>query len=186
MAYTLIKSDYNRYKSTGSRGGIKVWFFNFGFICTCIYRINNYLYCKFKNTFLSKIFNVFAFLGLKFSQLLYGITIPQSTKIGEGLFISHNGPIIINGSAIIGKNCNIGPMVVIGWGKANGEFGVPEIGDRVFIAPGAVIFGPVKIGNDVAIGANSVVNFDVPDGGIVVGNPGKIVSTKGSSDYIHY
>lgn len=39
----------------------------------------------------------------------------------------------------------------------------PIIRDNVYIGPGAKLFGKIKIGNNVAIGANAVVNKDVPD-----------------------
>ena len=47
--------------------------------------------------------------------------------------------------------------------------GGARIGDRVYIGTGAVIIGKVSIGNDVVIGANAVVNFDIPDGGLALG-----------------
>lgn len=52
---------------------------------------------------------------------------------------------------------------------------MPIIGDYVTIFPGAKIFGGIKIGNHVTIGANAVVNCDIPDYAVVVGIPAKIV-----------
>jgi serine O-acetyltransferase len=58
---------------------------------------------------------------------------------------------------------------------------VPVIGDDVFIAPGARLYGNIRIGNNVAIGANAVVYRDVPDDAVVVLDPGfRIVSYKGN------
>ena len=63
--------------------------------------------------------------------------------------------------------------------------GAPTIGNRVWIGPNATIVGKIKVGNDVLIGANSYVNFDVPDHSIVIGNPGKIISKENATeDYI--
>ncbi len=62
--------------------------------------------------------------------------------------------------------------------------GAPNIGNRVWIGPGAVIVGKVRIGDDSLIAPNSFVNFDVPDNSVVIGNPGKVVSKKGSAGYI--
>ncbi len=57
--------------------------------------------------------------------------------------------------------------------------GVPIIGDNVYIAPGAKIFGKIKIGNNVKIGANAVVYKNIPDNAIVVLESGfKIMSPK--------
>jgi len=54
--------------------------------------------------------------------------------------------------------------------------GFPVIGNNVYIGPGAKIIGNVHIGNNVAIGANCVVTHDIPDNGVVVGIPGKVIS----------
>ncbi|GAA3319001.1 hypothetical protein GCM10020331_024100 [Ectobacillus funiculus] len=53
---------------------------------------------------------------------------------------------------------------------------VPKIGNNVYIGPGAKIFGGITIGNNVSIGANSVVTKDVPDNVTVVGIPAKIIA----------
>jgi serine O-acetyltransferase len=42
------------------------------------------------------------------------------------------------------------------------------IGDRVTIYAGAVVAGPVTVGDDAVIGANAVVTRDVPAGGTIV------------------
>ena len=55
---------------------------------------------------------------------------------------------------------------------------------NIYIGPGAKIVGAVRIGNNVAIGANCVVTKDVPDNSVVVGIPGKVISQKGSTGYV--
>jgi serine O-acetyltransferase len=55
----------------------------------------------------------------------------------------------------------------------------------VYFAPGAKAFGNIKIGNNVAIGANCVVNTDIPDNAVVVGIPGKVVSYDGADGYLY-
>ena len=64
--------------------------------------------------------------------------------------------------------------------KRGSRMGTPIIGDKVYIASGAVIVGKVKIGNNVLIAANSFVNFDVPDNSVVIGN--KIISSPSATD----
>ena len=81
--------------------------------------------------------------------------------------------MVIHSRAVIGKNCMIGQNVTIG-GKS-GWYEVPVIGDNVEISAGARIIGPVRIGNNVIIGANAVVVKDVPDNCIVAGVPAKII-----------
>src|SRR5258708_36530198 len=83
-----------------------------------------------------------------------------------------------------GANWHISPMVFIGLGARHGKLGVPQVGDRVYVAVGAKLIGPVKVGSDVAIGANAVVCKDVPDHVTVGGIPAKVISSKGSDAYI--
>jgi serine O-acetyltransferase len=114
----------------------------------------------------------------------YGIGISPKTKIGLGFYIGHFGGIIINSDAEIGKNCNVSHGVTIGMSNRGKNKGVATIGDNVYIGPGAKIVGAVKVGNNVAIGANCVVTKDIPDNAVVVGIPGKVISFNGSNGYI--
>ena len=76
-------------------------------------------------------------------------------------------------------------MLPVGQANRGGNKGYPTIGDNVYIGPGAKIVGAVKVGNNVAIGANCVVTKDVPDNAVVVGVPGKIISYTGSEGYVN-
>jgi len=181
----LIKSDFNRYIATGGRSKVKIILFNQGFIFTSIFRMNTALYVFFKKIpLLNKVVGLYCLIWLKISQVLTGLSIPVGLKIGKGIFISHSGSIIINAQCEIGDNCNFAPGVVIGYGIKKGKEGYPRIGSQVFIGPGAKIFGPITIGDNVAIGANAVVNSDVPSEAVVVGIPAKVVNMNGSSQYI--
>jgi serine O-acetyltransferase len=75
--------------------------------------------------------------------------------------------------------------VTIGQSNRGKRKGCPTIGNEVYIGPGAKIFGNIKIGNNVAIGANSVVTRDIPDNAVVVGIPGNVISYNGSDGYIN-
>lgn len=185
--FKTIKKDFNRYIATGAKSKIKIILFNQGFFFTAVYRLNNSLYQACKHIpVLRQLMGLHCLIWLKLSQIISGLSIPVNTQIGAGLFISHAGTIIINNNCIIGSNCNIGPEVVIGFGIKNGNAGYPTIGDRVFIGPGAKIFGPITIGNDVMIGANAVVNGDIPDMAVAVGIPAKVINYKGSREYIKF
>jgi hypothetical protein len=106
------------------------------------------------------------------------------TKIGSGFLISHFDGIGVNAQCVIGKNCNISQGVTLGQANRGKMEGSPIVGDNVYIGPGAKIVGAVSIGDDVAIGANCVVTKDVPDGAVVVGVPGRVISHRGSKDYV--
>ena len=77
------------------------------------------------------------------------------------------------------RNCSIGQLVTIGGGNSKYP-GVSTIGNNVRISCGSIVFGGITIGNNVVIGAHTVVNFPVPDNAVVVGNPGRIVRIKES------
>lgn len=114
-----------------------------------------------------------------------GINIPWSTDIGPGLLIGHAGGIVVNAAATIGPDCNLSHNVTIGVARGNRNPGVPRIGQRVYIGPGAVLIGAITVGDDAAIGANAVVTKDVPAGATARGNPAEIILDKGSGNYIH-
>ena len=99
---------------------------------------------------------------------------------GPGLRINHHGLLIVNAKARIGKWCDVHQGVNIGengyldeQGKVVSE-GIPSLGDYCFIGPGAKIFGGCKIGDNVRIGANAIVNKEVPSNNTAFGNPMQI------------
>ncbi len=101
-----------------------------------------------------------------------GFTIPINT-IGPGLCLPHYGTIVISSNSKIGKNCRIHHGV--GIGNYNGS---PIIGDNVYIGPGAKLFGNIKVGDNVSVGANSVVNKSVENNVAVAGVPAKVIANK--------
>ncbi len=113
-----------------------------------------------------------------------GVDLPAATRVGPGLYIGHFGCIIVSGEAVIGAFCNLSPGVIIGRATKGGIRGAPIIGDRVYIAPGAKIFGPISVGSDSAIGSNAVVDKTVPAGVSMAGVPARIISHKGSRELI--
>ena len=49
------------------------------------------------------------------------------------------------------------------------------IGNNVFIGAGSIVLPNVKIGNNFVIGAGSVVSRDIPDNSVAVGNPCRVI-----------
>jgi len=141
------------------------------------------LYLKRKGWFVLP-FYVFARWLLKHYQFKYGISIPYNTNIGPGLYIGHFSGIVVNSDTVIGKNCNINQGVTVGTTYGGKQPGTPKIGDNVYIGPGSFIIGGISIGENVAIGANSVVTRDFPDNAVVAGSPAKHLSQNGSGEYV--
>lgn len=101
-------------------------------------------------------------------------TIEIMGKIGPGLRISHNYSVIHPES--VGECLSVGQGVTIGKGRPDAtgrEY--PILGDHVSIYSNAVVFGGIRIGNNVNIGAGAVVFQDVPDNCTVVGNPARMI-----------
>jgi serine O-acetyltransferase len=126
-----------------------------------------------------------AWLMLRRYTHKYGISVPFQTEIGPGFYIGHFGGIVISAKSKIGKNCNVSQGVTLGRANRGRNKGYPTVGDNVYLGPGAKIVGAVKIGNNVAVGANCVVTKDIPDDAVVVGVPGEVISSRGSEDYVN-
>ena len=97
-----------------------------------------------------------------------------SSRIHSDIVIDHFGGIIISGYAKFGDNCRIRNGVVVGLRRVE-EKCAPIIGNDVDIGAGAKLLGPIRIGNNVLIGANAVVLCDVPDNSVAAGVPARIM-----------
>lgn len=104
----------------------------------------------------------------------YGIYIAENCQIGLGFKIWHPHGIIIN-NVTIGTNFNVQHNCTIGRKTLGiGTPGTcPTLGNNVTMYANSIIIGPVQIGDDVTIGANSLVNKDLLEPGVYVGSPVK-------------
>ncbi|MFV5693016.1 serine O-acetyltransferase [Flavobacterium sp. LT1R49] len=143
-----------------------------GIIFICAFRTSNF----FTKTRSLKIFGFPIRIVYKILfQWVLGIDIDDTTKIGFGFNVYHGQSLIINSGTIIGRNVIIRHNTTIGIAKEGGN--CPIIGDNVTIGANTVVIGDIKIGNNSIIGAGSVVIRDVPEYTVVAGNPAKIIST---------
>lgn len=108
------------------------------------------------------------------SEILTGIELPCEATLGRRFRIDHFGGVVISGDAVFGDDCVIRNGVTVGL-KHTGCRGAPNLGNRVDIGAGAKILGPIRIGDDVVIGANAVVLMDVPSNSIAVGVPARVL-----------
>ncbi len=144
-------------------------------------------YCKNvmmkKGNSASRMFGCLGYMYYKIKfhklSLKLGFSIPCNA-FGPGLSIAHYGSIIVNDNVKVGANCRLHCGVNIG--ASAGGSNAPEIGDNVYIGPGAIIFGDIKIVSNVTIGANSTVNKSCLQENVVfAGTPAKIVKENTAS-----
>lgn len=98
-------------------------------------------------------------------------------EIGGGLFIQHGFATVIAAKKI-GQHCFVNQQVTIGYKGDN----APILGNDVTVTCGAKILGNVNVGNNVVIGANSVVVKDIPSDVTVVGIPARILKKNAPKD----
>lgn len=178
--------DLKRYwrKDTHALTKIKIIFLTQGIWVTLLYRLGAYLHQKKKRFLCARVAMPFCTVLHKIAEILTGISIPFTAHIGPGLYIGHFGCIIIGKDTVMGENCNISQGITIGQAGRGGRQLTPKLGNRIYIGPGAKIFGGIQIGDDVAIGANSVVTKSLPNKAVAVGIPAKIISYNSSKDFI--
>ena len=144
-------------------------------------------YPGIKAVLLYRIAHFFWKLGVPFipryisdiARELTAIDIHPGAEIGSEFFIDHGAGVVIGETAEIGNNVTIYSGVVLGGTNLEQKKRHPTLGNDIVVGTGAKILGPITIGDNVRVGANSVVVNNVPPHCVVVGVPAKIVSTKG-------
>ena len=113
----------------------------------------------------------------RYRKLSYklGFTIPPNV-FGPGLSIAHYGNIVVNPNAKVGSNCRIHSGVNIGT-MAGYADKAPVLGDNIYLAPGAKLFGDITIASNTIIGANAVINKSYGNEKVALGGiPASIIS----------
>lgn len=107
----------------------------------------------------------------QFTRFLTGIEIHPGATIGRRCFIDHGMGVVIGETAEIGDDVMLYHGVTLGGRSLLRGKRHPTIGNRVTIGAGAKVLGPLRVGDDSAIGANAVVTHDVPADSIATGIP---------------
>lgn len=137
------------------------------------FRISNYFA---KGSKLKKLLGLpFRLFHRFFIEWILCVEINDKCEIGKGLKLYHGQGLVIHENTIIGKNVILRHNTTIGALDSSSK--APKIGDNVNIASNTVILGDISIGNNVTIGAGSIVIKSIPDNCVVVGNPARIIKT---------
>ena len=160
-------------KDPAARNGFEVLICYPGIWALILHRPANWLY-RHKLKLIARIISQLA-------RWFTGVEIHPGATIGRRCFIDHGMGIVIGETAEVGDDVTIYHGVTLGGtGKDSGKRH-PTIGDRVLVSAGAKVLGPFKVGDDVKIGAGSVVVKEIPPNCTVVGIPGTIIKRNGKS-----
>jgi len=167
-----IRRDYRAVfdRDPAARSGIEVIIAYSGFHAIVFHRINHLLW----NAGIPVLPRFFS----NIVRFLTGIEIHPAAKIAPGLVIDHGTGVVIGETAEVGEDCLLYQGVTLGGtGKEKGKRH-PTLKKNIVVGTGAKILGNITIGNNVVIGANSVILRSVPDNSICVGVPGRITKRK--------
>ncbi|MCI8384074.1 MAG: serine O-acetyltransferase [Clostridia bacterium] len=142
-------------KDPASRNLFEVVILYPGFHILIFHRLAHFLYQN-KLLFLARLIS-------QIGRFFTGIEIHPGAKIGRRLFIDHGMGIVIGETATIGDDCVIYHNATLGGTGKDKNKRHPDLGNRVMVGAGAKVLGPIQIGNDVKIGANSTVLKNIPD-----------------------
>lgn len=120
----------------------------------------------------------------------------RHTHFGRNVYANFNLTLVDDGDIFVGDNVMFGPNVTLATAghpvhpelrKEGMQFNIPiHIGNNVWIGAGTVVLPGVSIGDNSVIGAGSVVTKDIPSGVVAVGNPCRILREIGEKDRMYY
>ncbi len=112
------------------------------------------------------------------ARWLTGIEIHPAARLGRRLVIDHGMGVVIGETAEVGDDCYLYHQVTLGVARTDSGKRHPTIGNNVIIGAGAKVLGPITVGHNARVGANSVVLDNVPNDTTVVGMPARPVDRK--------
>ena len=148
-----------------------------GFHAILLHRLAHKLYC-WNVPLLPRLIS-------QLSRFLTQIEIHPGATIGRRFFIDHGSGVVIGETTEIGDDVLLYQQVTLGGtGNERGKRH-PTLGNNVVVGTGAKVLGNIRIGDNVKIGAGSVVVHPVPDNSTVVGIPGRVVGVRSEGTLEH-
>lgn len=144
-----------------------------GFWALAVHRFGNWR-MSLPNKWLRAPFTILYKLLYRLVEWTCGISLPYTVKVGRRVHIWHHGGMILH-AAEIGNEVQIRQNTTFGVARTDHNFELPIISDGADIGVGACLLGNIRIGRHAVIGANAVVLRDVPDYGVAVGVPAKVI-----------
>lgn len=153
-------------KDPAARSTLEVLFCYPGLHALWMHRIAHSLW-KRKLRFIARLIS-------QISRSMTNIEIHPGATIGKKFFMDHGAGIVIGETSEIKDNVLMYQGVVLGGTSLQKKKRHPTIENDVIIGAGAILLGPITVGEGGKIGAGSVVIKDVPAEKTVVGVPAKI------------
>ncbi len=158
-----------RKRDPAARSGIEILLAYPGVHALAAHRVAHFLHVRLRLRTLARVVSHLA-------RFLTGIEIHPGATIGKDVFIDHGMGTVIGETAVVGDGCTLYQGVTLGGtGKTRGKRH-PTLSHGVVVGCGAAVLGDILLGENVKVGAGSVVVKDVPDNCTVVGIPARVVS----------
>lgn len=171
--FRTLKEEINTIfeKDPAAKSVIEVLLCYPGFHAIMMHRLAHYLY--------KKRVPLFPRVISQFSRLITGIEIHPGATIGRRFFIDHGMGVVIGETTEIGDDVLLYQNATLGGtGKEKGKRH-PTLGNHVVVGAGAKVLGAINVGENVKIGAGSVLVRSVPANTTIVGIPGRVVMSHG-------
>jgi len=157
-----------RKRDPAARSGLEILLTYPGVHALAFHRVAHFLHARLRLRTLARFVSHVA-------RLLTGIEIHPGATIGKGVFIDHGMGMVIGETAVVEDDCTLYQGVTLGGtGKSRGKRH-PTLRRGVVVGCGAAVLGDITLGENVKVGAGSVVVKDVPDNCTVVGIPARVV-----------
>lgn len=150
-------------------------------IVLCYPGFHAVLWHRFAHSLYKRDLHLLARVVSSFSRLMTGIEIHPGATIGRRFFIDHGMGVVIGETVEIGDDVLLYQGVTLGGTGGDKGKRHPTLGNHIVVGAGAKVLGNITIGDFSKIGAGSVVVHPVPEHSTVIGIPGRVVKSSGST-----